>query len=210
MDYPNANDFKNIHVCKIASTDNETGKKIMPVLFNVSGKFEFDLRAIHLFYMGAQVLIGTGKMIAQSAVKLYMKLHNFELNTPHTILTGEAQKAEVQEYIKEGVKTSLDLTREEVGHLVEWIDARMKHCEKERDERATHPCGTAKFNSDTYITMKFLLIDLKQWLSLQAVDDLSSAETGESMKHARSKEEVKAEEDLKEVLDEQESEDTFC
>ncbi|MHA2180099.1 MAG: hypothetical protein ACXAAH_01610 [Promethearchaeota archaeon] len=210
MDYPNANDFKNIHVCKIASTDNETGKKIMPVLFNVSGKFEFDLRAIHLFFLGAQVIVESGKMLAQSAMRLYIKLHNFQLITPPRFLTGDADDSEIRGFKEDGGETSVELNRDEVNTLMEWIDARMQHCEKERDERATHPCGTAKFNSDTYITMKLLLIDLKQWLSLQAVDDLSLAETGESMKHARSKEEVKAEEDVKEVSDEQKSEDTFC
>lgn len=55
-------------------------------------------------------------------------------------------------------------TREELQQLVELIKLRMAHCEKERDER------NEKFNPDTYIGMKLLLIELKELLLGEIVE----------------------------------------
>lgn len=53
----------------------------------------------------------------------------------------------------------------ELQMLREWLELRMAHCEKERDERTLSPFGDGtnpKFNPDTYIGQKLLLLDLRE------------------------------------------------
>lgn len=52
----------------------------------------------------------------------------------------------------------IKLDRFEVKIIKYWLEARMQHCERERDERSP------KFNPDTYISQKLLLIDIREWL----------------------------------------------
>lgn len=53
----------------------------------------------------------------------------------------------------------IEITRAEVEQLVSYLKERLNHCEKERDEKSI------KFNADTYIAQKMLLLELKDWLS---------------------------------------------
>lgn len=47
--------------------------------------------------------------------------------------------------------------------LRSWLEVRMAHCEKERDERTLIPGTDApKFNPDTYIGQKLLLMDIRE------------------------------------------------
>jgi hypothetical protein len=57
----------------------------------------------------------------------------------------------------------LSVTRKEVIALKEALEARMLHCEHERDARSEN------FNADTYIGMKLLLIDIREWLLGEAI-----------------------------------------
>jgi len=53
----------------------------------------------------------------------------------------------------------------DLTHLRSWLEARMQHCEQERDARTLSPSGDGthlKFNADTYIGMKLLLLDLRE------------------------------------------------
>lgn len=61
---------------------------------------------------------------------------------------------------------SIDVSRDDVVMLRTWLETRMIHCEKERDEenRNAVPAEHAKFSPDTYIGMKLLLIELREWL----------------------------------------------
>lgn len=63
-------------------------------------------------------------------------------------------------------KAEYEVSYSEVKILKEWLEARMRHCEKERDERVTwpHDRDALKFNPDTYIGQKLLLLDLKELL----------------------------------------------
>ncbi len=46
-----------------------------------------------------------------------------------------------------------------------WLELRMAHCERERDERTVYPGTTQqKFNPDTYIGQKLLLLDIRELL----------------------------------------------
>ncbi|MGV8961833.1 MAG: hypothetical protein ACOH2V_00360 [Candidatus Saccharimonadaceae bacterium] len=70
----------------------------------------------------------------------------------------------VQKIAKQLMPTSedeplaIDFTRKELLMLKTWLELRMLHCEGERDVRST------KFNPDSYISMKILLIDIRELL----------------------------------------------
>lgn len=53
---------------------------------------------------------------------------------------------------------TLELERTEVITFKLWLELRMRHCEEERDAR------NPKFNPDTYIGQKLLLLDLRELL----------------------------------------------
>ena len=63
-------------------------------------------------------------------------------------------------------KAEYQVSYSEVKILKEWLEARMHHCEQERDNRTTwpHDRDALKFNPDTYIGQKLLLLDLKELL----------------------------------------------
>lgn len=64
----------------------------------------------------------------------------------------------------------ITLTRAEVIELRDVLQVRMAHCEHERDARSD------KFNPDTYIGQKFLLLDIREWLMITAVGDFKEQE----------------------------------
>lgn len=63
----------------------------------------------------------------------------------------------------------LEVKRDEVKIMYELIKLRMAHCEKQRDEENSNPELDKRFNPDTYIGQKLLLLDLREWLALEAV-----------------------------------------
>lgn len=67
--------------------------------------------------------------------------------------------------MQEHTSVELDFDREDVYELRNLLEARMLHCEKERDER------NPKFNADTYIAQKFLLLDIREWLMIEAIGE---------------------------------------
>lgn len=73
----------------------------------------------------------------------------------------------------------IGLERAEVKQLRRWLEARMAHCEEERDsesgaEKHSHANSidepSKKFNPDTYIAQKFLLLDIREWLAGDIID----------------------------------------
>jgi hypothetical protein len=63
-------------------------------------------------------------------------------------------------------KVGLYVTRAEMMTMRLFLEARMQHCEQERDENKD------EFNPDTYIQQKFLLLDQREWLMVQAVGEV--------------------------------------
>ena len=60
-------------------------------------------------------------------------------------------------------KAIVEIDYEELVILRSWLEARMAHCEKERDSRTTMPNSEIlKFNPDTYIGQKLLLLDIRE------------------------------------------------
>lgn len=63
-------------------------------------------------------------------------------------------------------KAEYEVSYSEMKILKEWLEIRMRHCEQERDKRVTwpHDRDALKFNPDTYIGQKLLLLDLRELL----------------------------------------------
>ena len=66
-------------------------------------------------------------------------------------------------------KLGLFVERNEVLLLKELLEQRINHCEHERDRRSD------AFIADTYITMKFMLLDIREWLvgEIKEIDSLT-------------------------------------
>lgn len=100
-------------------------------------------------------------------------LEGFELLVPHhSKIEVLREHTKLSLKIAKGIAAAIQLGKaeyqvsyKEVKTLKEWLEARMKHCEQERDNRTTWPHnGAPKFNPDTYIGQKLLLLDLKELL----------------------------------------------
>lgn len=54
--------------------------------------------------------------------------------------------------------------------LREFLEARIEHCEIERDKRTLDVNGNPKFNADVYVGQKLLLLDLRELMIGKIVD----------------------------------------
>lgn len=54
----------------------------------------------------------------------------------------------------------LQIDRQELNIFIKWLRIRMHHCEVERDTRVVDEFDNPKFNPDTYIGQKLLLMEL--------------------------------------------------
>lgn len=64
---------------------------------------------------------------------------------------------------RQGEECELEVTRADVKTMIEMLNLRMAHCERERDNESPN------FNADTYIGQKLLLIELREWMLLEQV-----------------------------------------
>ena len=64
--------------------------------------------------------------------------------------------------LQNNLPAEIEITYNDLISLRKWLEARMLHCEKERDERTELPNGYPKFNPDTYIGQKHLLLDIRE------------------------------------------------
>lgn len=109
--------------------------------------------AIIQFIEGADLCNDKGSMYARH-IKLLVKLAKAGLINRDTV--------------------DVELTIDELQILREWLEARMSHCEKERDQRTMITVDgreTLKFNPDTYIGMKLLLLDIREAMMGEIVPD---------------------------------------
>lgn len=67
---------------------------------------------------------------------------------------------------------NINVDRKDLQNLRTWLELRMAHCEKEREERIVIPGTTQqKFNPDTYIGQKLLLLDLRELLMGEIIEE---------------------------------------
>jgi hypothetical protein len=84
--------------------------------------------------------------IARDVFKIYVKLNSAfrKLQVNHASINME-----------------FELRRSELFILIKWLKLRMTHCEMERDQRVCHSdTELPKFDPDTYIGQKLLLLEL--------------------------------------------------
>jgi hypothetical protein len=126
---------------KANDTISKTVKAI--IIQNVSSVLNLSRFSIMQLIYGAknEILQNEGS-VEHNVVLLYMILNEkfFESSMDKDILIIEVE-------------------RNQVIIMRKWIEARLLHCEKERDNR------NPRFNPDTYIHLKMLLLDIREWLS---------------------------------------------
>jgi len=158
----NNSTFKNVTF----RTSNETVEPVLAMIdVRRAGTIQLNAFSIHQLIMGAlhwdeiyEVYKASGKKLMNlDAVKsligenqlLLMKLYEWQ----RTLLGKEYTDATV---------VDITLTRDEVETLKLFIDARMLHCEGEKE------MNNPAFNADTYIHQKLLYVELVQWLSVKS------------------------------------------
>lgn len=103
--------------------------------------------------MAETIAITGGKHLGDKSIAI-LQLSG-KLFTAAMTITGNATPEAV---------VKIEVSREEVKLMLEMLKIRMTHCEKQRDAR------NEKFNPDTYIGQKLLLISIREWLMLDAVE----------------------------------------
>lgn len=78
----------------------------------------------------------------------------------------------------EGDLSKITVNREDVQIMLDLLKIRMAHCEKERDDR------DPRFNPDTYIGQKLLLVDLREWLAIEQALDVTELAKDQRVKAA--------------------------
>lgn len=84
-------------------------------------------------------------------------------------VAGKLYEAAIAVHPSGEVTVKFDVTRDDVKVMFELLKLRMKHCEEQRDEENQTKPENPRFNPDTYIGQKLLLLDLREWLALEAV-----------------------------------------
>lgn len=150
-------------------TQNEQARKL--VAFNLLARFSFS------YFSARQLILGAGL----NNVAMLNKAQQVVLS--HLAVYAMSIEGEQVE--------PLQLYRGDVQILRLWLESRMAHCEEERDARVTvrdgagvhvvgkldfnsqaiEPATDLKFNPDTYIAMKFLLLDIREWLAGDIIED---------------------------------------
>lgn len=85
----------------------------------------------------------------------------------------------------------INVSRLEMQFLREMLEARMLHCEKERDEEnkvnsslnsnLRNSAINIKFNPDTYIQQKLLLIDIREWQLGEVIEVIQDTTVDEAI-----------------------------
>lgn len=124
--------------------------KYCNVRFFASGVIQLTGFAVTQLLEGAELMVAdnTVKLIDANEVKLILLL---------------SKSLEIFQHVD---YNDYKVDNNDLRILRKWLELRMIHCEKERDERTVLPWDSSKqkFNPDTYIGQKLLLLDLRELL----------------------------------------------
>jgi hypothetical protein len=141
------NKLKRIEENSIKSYDTKTSSYEAIVNQAEAGRFSLTLFACIQVIAGAEFIEVFQNAKQNIAItRLLGKLSIYAIN-----LTGTDEPLQVE------------LERSEVEHMKTLLEARMRHCEIERDQQSSN------FNADTYISQKLLLLDIREWLMVYSV-----------------------------------------
>lgn len=134
--------------------DNYTITEKVTVERNTEGKLTLSQFAVKQLLLGAQLLFNnnTGyskETLTKDQIRLVFRL------TELSVYSEEIIEKVFRDF--------------EVQILREFLEARMAHCEKEKEE------NNVLFNADTYVSMKLMLIDIREWqLGKIVIEELES------------------------------------
>lgn len=153
--------YNNIPSTGYQSLQAETSTTTMLVQMRISGTITLSVFSILQIIAGGQSV----SVISEPFVRDYFKKHAFEvlavLSKLYTIAIGPRRA-------DEGDVCQVDVLRGDVEVMMFLLKLRMEHCEREKD------AGNPKFNAETYIGQKILLLELQSWLSFNGVEGMDT------------------------------------
>jgi hypothetical protein len=149
----NAQEYKNIPNSSVSVLDKRTDRRSCRVELLRFAILIIPSFSVIQFIEGADIWTHTViKQISVKEARLLSKLSKLLLT-----ICGDI------------TSVKLEIGYDELVLLRKWLELRMKHCEEERDNRvlATDKDGkevpdSLKFNADSYIAMKLLLLDIRE------------------------------------------------
>lgn len=141
--------MQNIPTNSLTVVDKHTDSKYCHVRLFKSGIIQLTGFAIAQFLEGAELVV------ADSIITM-MKVDNVKLILRLSKSISMVQAME---------SANIEVNYEDLKTLRNWLELRMAHCEQERDQRTMINRGGhdyPKFNPDTYIGMKLLLLDIRE------------------------------------------------
>ena len=146
----------NIPTNFLVVVDKKTDSKYCHVRQFITGTIQLNGFAIMQFLEGAELVVADATIITMKSksVQLILRLAKSIPMVLH------------EEFV------DINVDRKDLQNLRKWLELRMTHCEKERDERIVIPGTTQqKFNPDTYIGQKLLLLDLRELLMGEIIEE---------------------------------------
>lgn len=149
-------ELNNIETNSFTSVNATTEEKHnVSITINKEGTFKLTALALYAILAGSHLFISEDtsrpneKYVSQSTTLLLIKLGIYSIDKD---MNGQ----------------EINLQRFEVELMKEYLLARMKHCEAERDNEEVEV--QKLFNADTYIAMKHILMDMTMWLSASYIE----------------------------------------
>ena len=148
----NARNYENIPNPVFENIREEEETRHAIIRHRIKATLRISVFVLIQLMLGAQLLIDEklqegAEHVEAKLVKLFLKISNL-------LLDARANGSTDEENILQS-----EFLRDEIEMMRTALEARMVHCEKERD------AGLSKFNPNTYIAMKILLLDIRDWLS---------------------------------------------
>lgn len=144
-----SNSFVNIITPVFTSETNEISSERVYVKLNTSGTFSIDEFSLLQFLLGYKLWLDQMDQNKEDSLRIKIAI----LMSTLTLAFLKVSNGDHEQKLEH-----IELTRNDVKFLREILETRMRHCEKERDDR------NPAFNADTYISMKLLLLNIREWL----------------------------------------------
>lgn len=159
--------FENIQQNSVVSTHNETTTERVLMQLNQKGVFQLNTFAVRQFLRGAAIFAQNNKKYP----------HRDETFLVLALLADCATSGNIASHdMADNTIFTIEFTRTQVEILRAFLEAKMHKCELERDQRIQYvESQDMKFNADTYVGMKLMLLDIREWLIGTAVSDYAQA-----------------------------------
>ena len=129
---------------------------------------------IRIFQTGKILLNGFAISQFMEGFELYVK-DDTRVNIPKEMILLSLKISKGLAMAIQLKNAEFEFDYEELKTLRTWLEIRMRHCEIERDNRTVWAHnGAPKFNPDTYIGQKLLLLDLRELLLGEIITEIKS------------------------------------